>query len=238
MSKKQKKKTVLVISDTQAPFHHQDTVPFLKAVKKKYEPDHIVHIGDFIDAYCLSDYVRNPDAISAVEEIGKAKEFVRDLGKIFPNMDIVEGNHCQRLQRAFRRAGIPGAFMKTWKEVLCMPKGWNWHLEFQLDGVLYQHGNESGAGGQVAAQRRAMLNGRNTVAGHLHMNASIMYFANRETLLWGMHVGSLIDHKAIAFEYSHKSLRKPILSIGLVIDGTPMLIPMVLDKNGRWVGKL
>lgn len=232
------KKCVLVISDMQIPYHHQDAIKFLQAVKKKYKPDHVIQIGDLVDAYCLSDYVKNPDAESAPTEIKKAQDTVGQLAKIFPKMDIIIGNHSRRLHRAFRRAGIPEAFMRTWKEVLKAPKTWDWHDELVLDDTLYIHGDESGAGGQVAAQRRTILTGRNTVGGHLHVNASIMYFANREVLLWGMSVGSLIDHKAIAFEYSRKALRKPILSIGLVIDGIPMLVPMILNQDGRWVGKL
>lgn len=231
-------KTVLVISDTQAPFHHPDTVKFLSAVKRKYKPTRVIHIGDLVDAYCFSEYLKAPESISAEREIRGGKKFVADLARVFPKVDVIFGNHDRRLHRAAKRAGIHKSFIKAWSDVLEAPRGWKWYNELEVDNVLYQHGDESGAGGLHAAQRRAILNGRNTVAGHLHTNASIMYFANRNGLWWGMHVGSLIDHKAVAFEYSKKALKKPILSVGVIQDGVPQIVPMKLTKKGRWTGRI
>ena len=220
------KDVVLVISDTQAPFHHKKTIAFLKKLKKQYKPNKIIHIGDLVDAYCFSGYLCNPDAISKMDELDRSREFVKELGKLFPDMIIIRGNHDRRLQRTAKLAGMPSQVIKTWKEILEAPKGWEWMDEYLRKGVLYQHGDEKGAGGQVAAGKRAELNGINTVAGHLHTNASIMYFANRSVLLWGMSVGSLIDREALAFEYGKKNIRKPIISTGLVVDGVPLLVPM------------
>ena len=231
-------KTVLVISDTQSPYEHPDTLAFLAAVKRKYKPNKVVHIGDLVDAYQLGEYVRDPDAPNMREDLGRIQVFIKALGKMFPKMDIIRGNHERRLHRAFARAGISDVFMRDWGDVLDTPSAWRWHDEIEIDGILYQHGDETGAGGQAQAVKRCELNGRCTVAGHHHTNASIHFFANREVLLWGMHVGSLIDFKTMAFAYARKQLRKPIISIGLVIDKIPLLIPMELDSEGRWTGKL
>lgn len=222
------KDSVLVISDTQAPFHHKKTISFLKKLKKKYKPNKVIHIGDLVDAYCLSAYLCNPDALSKVDELDKTRKFIKELGKVFPEMVVIRGNHDRRLQNAAKNAGMPSQVIKTWKEILEAPDGWEWKDEYLRKGVLYQHGDEKGAGGGLAAMNRAKINGINTVAGHLHTNASIMYFANRSTLLWGMHVGALIDDKAIGFEYGKKNLKKSVISTGLVLDGNPVLIPMEL----------
>jgi hypothetical protein len=40
------RKSILVISDQHAPYHHIDTLDFLKAIKLKYKPDCVVNIGD------------------------------------------------------------------------------------------------------------------------------------------------------------------------------------------------
>ena len=42
-------KSILVISDQHAPYHHIDTLDFLAAIKKKYKPDTVVNIGDEMD---------------------------------------------------------------------------------------------------------------------------------------------------------------------------------------------
>jgi hypothetical protein len=41
-----KANNVLIISDTQAPFHHPDTLPFLAALSKCLKPKYVVHVGD------------------------------------------------------------------------------------------------------------------------------------------------------------------------------------------------
>jgi predicted phosphodiesterase len=237
MSKKTNR--VLVISDLQIPYHHPDAFKFLKAVKKKYKPNHILNIGDTVDNYCLSAWVKSPEAESAGDEINRMLGYVKELGKIFPKMEVLLGNHCMRIERAAVRAGIPMHFIKNYGDWMGAPKGWNYHeFEYELDNVLYTHGNEGGAGGQTGSLKRAVHYGMNSVSGHTHSIANINYFANRTHLIWGMSVGSLVDRKQIAFAYCKTHLKKPVLTTGMVVDGVPMLIPMVLNDKGRWVGKL
>lgn len=233
-----KKKRVLVISDIQAPFHHKDTLPFLKAVKKKYKPNHIVNIGDVTDSYCLSAWGTDPDAISAKDEIKQMQKLVKALGKMFPKMDVLTSNHDLRLNRAAFRAGIPSHFLKGYHDWMGCPKGWTFHDEFILDGIMYCHGDEMGAGGQLAPLNRVKHYGMSTVAGHLHTQSCIMYMATRDKLMFGMQVGCLIDRKQLAFAYAKKALRKPVLTVGFIDNGVPLLIPMLLDNDGNWVGKL
>lgn len=232
------KHKILVISDTQAPFHHPDTLAFLKAIKNKYKPTKVVHIGDLTDGYCLSNYVKDPDAISANEEIKQMLEFTGKISKMFPKVDILTSNHGARLQRAAVRAGIPSYFLKSYNEWKGLPDTWVFHDEVIIDDIIFTHGEEAGAGGQAASSKRMMHYGRSSVAGHLHTQANITYFANREKLMFGMQVGCLIDRKQLAFHYCKKSLKKPILTVGFIDKGIPVLIPMLLNDSGRWVGKL
>lgn len=232
------KETVLVISDLQMPFHHEDALKFLAAVNKKFKPTRIVNIGDITDSYCLSNWVRDPDAISASEEIAEMQKGVKALAKMFPKMDVMTSNHDLRLQRAAKAAGIPKHFLKEYHDWMGCPKSWVFSDEVEIDGVTYMHGDQRGAGGVNAAIKRVHLTGRSVVAGHLHTQAGITYHATKDKLLFGMQVGSLIDRKALAFAYAKSDLKKPILSIGLVIKGVPHIIPMLLNTSGRWVGKL
>lgn len=231
-------KRILAISDLQLPFHHKDAFAFLAAVKKKYKPNHIVNIGDVTDSYCLTAWQKDPDFISANEEIQQMLDGVKTLARMFPKMDVLISNHDLRLQRAALRAGIPKHFIKDYHEWMGCPKAWKFHEELLIDGIMFTHGDEQGAGGANASMKRMMHYGRSCVSGHLHTQANITYLANREKLLFGMQLGCLIDRKQLAFAYAKTALKKPVLTVGFIDKGVPMLIPMNLDSDGRWVGKL
>jgi hypothetical protein len=53
-----------------------------------------------------------------------------------------------------------------------------------------------------------------------------------------MRVGCLIDDASMAFAYNKVFKERPVIGCGIVINGFPRLIPMALDKHGRWKGKL
>lgn len=234
------KKTILVIGDTQAPFHHEDTLDFLAALKKRYKPDKIVHIGDLTDSYWLGAWAKDPEAISQTQEIQEMLDFNREIGKLFPKVEILTSNHDLRLLRAAKRGGIHPHFLKSYHEWMGLPKGWKFHDKLSIDGIMFHHGDVTGAGagGQGAAINRALNYGSPIVCGHHHTFSEIRYVATPKNLLWGMFVGSLIDHDKLAFAYAKQQLRKPILSSGVIINGQPVIEPMVLNHKGRWVGKL
>lgn len=227
---------VLVISDTQAPFHHAQTLEFLRYVYEEYKCDAVVHIGDEVDFHALGDYDTDPDGYSAGQELEVALEFMEDLYELFPEVKACVSNHTARpLRRAFS-AGIPRAFLREYHEFLEAPSGWKWKDHWDINGVIYEHGESFG--GQYAHLKHATQNMKPTVVGHHHSNAGIIYHANKEKLIWGMAVGCLVDTKAYAFKYGKKYPRKPILGCGVVVDGQPIFIPMLLNKTNKWVGKL
>jgi len=227
---------VLVISDTQIPFQHKDYLIFLKAVAKKYSTDTTVHIGDEVDFHALGDWDHDPDGYSAGDELKAAIKELKKLFKAFPKAKVCVSNHTSRPLRKGFKAGIPAAFFKHISEVLEAPKGWTWHDSFQIDNVIYQHG--MGYSGPLGAKKASLDNSRSTVIGHLHSHAGIQYSASPEFLIFGMNVGSLIDNKSYAFAYGRNFSAKPIISCGVVLEGIPLLVPMKLNKRGRWVGKL
>lgn len=51
-----------------------------------------------------------------------------------------------------------------------------------------------------------------------------------------MHVGCLADDNSLALAYNKINPKRPIVSLGVIIEGIPQLIPMILDKKGRWIG--
>ena len=225
--------SVLVISDLHIPYHHLDAFAFLKALKKKYKPDLIVNIGDELDHHAISMHEHNPDLMSAGDELKQSKEYVRDLEKIFPEMTLVHSNHSSLVYRRALKYGLPKDYLKSYNEFLGVGEGWKWVDDYTVtlsDGsrCFFTHGISADVL-KVAAQY-----GMNTVQGHFHTKFSIGYFSNPDALIWGMQVGCLINQKSMAFDYAKNFKSRFIVGCGMIIDGQPKLMPMVLDKDGRW----
>lgn len=231
------KEVVLVISDTQFPFHHPDTFDFLQALKDEYKPTKIVHIGDVLDQHAMGFWDSNPDGMSAGDELEAARPHLERLYEMFPEVMVCTSNHDCRVYRKALSHGIPTAYLKSYREWFNAPDGWTWDDRFVIDEVVYTHG-DGGSGGMYAAKNQAAVNMRSTVIGHFHSNFQLMYMANSDSLVFGMGVGSLINHKAYAFQYGQKCPRKSIIGTGMVVQGLPVLHPMVLNKEGRWIGHL
>jgi hypothetical protein len=230
------KETVLVIPDTQYPFAHEDSFDFLSAVKRKYKPTKVVHIGDEADFHALGDWDHDPDGMSPGDELRAALADMKKLYSIFPEVMACTSNHTARpFRRAFKH-GIPAAFLRDYHEFLQAPSGWRWADYWEIDGVKYEHGE--GQSGALGALKAALGNMQSTVIGHLHSFAGITYNANPKFLIFGFNVGCLIDRKKYAFAYGKNMKNKPILGAGIVNKGIPVFVPMLLNKKGKWVGRL
>jgi hypothetical protein len=57
-------------------------------------------------------------------------------------------------------------------------------------------------------------------------------------MIFGMNVGCLVDMKTVAFKYAKKFKFKPTLGLGVITEGVPQFIPMLLTKSGRWIREL
>ena len=226
---------VLVISDLQCPFDHDDYLAFLLAVEKKFKTSTVVCIGDEVDQHALGDYDHDPDGYSAGHELQKSVDRLKRYYKAFPRALVCESNHSVRaLKRAFKN-GIPVAYMRDFKEVVEAPSGWQWGHKWVIDGVTYIHG--CGYSGTHGAINAAKDNMSSCVIGHLHSDAGILFWSNGKETIFGMNVGSGINQTAYAFSYAKASRKKAVISCGVVINGSPHIIIM-RTKNGRWTRKL
>lgn len=227
---------VLAIPDLHCPFEHTDSLSFLKAVKAKYRPTEVVCLGDEIDAHALGDYDRDPDGMSAGYELSAAIEHLQPFYELFPIVKVCTSNHTARPYRQAFKHGIPKAFLKGYAEFLQSPKGWQWADDWEIDQVVYEHGE--GFSGQQAAIKSAQGNMQSTVIGHIHAFAGVQYSANSKHLIFGFNAGCLIDRHKYAFAYGKKLKAKPILGCGIVINGIALFIPMKLNSSGRWIKTL
>lgn len=231
-----KKQTILVISDFHSPFNHPDAVAFLKACKKKYKPTDVICIGDETDFSAMSFHDSNPDLPSAGDELEQAIVELKKLYKLFPKCTVVESNHGSMVLRKALSNGFPKAVLKSYNEILEAPKTWKWVddviLNTQLGPVYFCHG-KSGTPGRLASQY-----GMSCVQGHFHEKAQITYISTPEKLMFDCHTGCLADDNSLALQYNKINPKRPIVSIIVIVNGIPQIVPMVLKKNGEWLGTI
>jgi hypothetical protein len=94
-----------------------------------------------------------------------------------------------------------------------LPDTWEDDFQFEINGVMYQHGNRCGKNAHL---QTAQDNAMSTVVGHSHSWAGVAYWANERNLMFGMNVGSGIDRHSYAMDYGKGFATKPIISCGVV----------------------
>lgn len=229
---------VLAISDLQCPFEHQDALAFCLHAKKTFFPDiepHIVNMGDEADQHTLSGkFIADPNGKSAGDELEEAKLRLRDWFRAFPNCKVCISNHTYRVYKKAFNAGIPSQFLYSIGDVYGAPPGWTWHDRILVHDVLFEHGEN--VSGPTAAINAAVQNQRCTVIGHQHANGGVIHRHSYDRTLWGLNTGCLIDVDKYAFEYGKTLRNKPTLGCGIVRNGNPYFVPMILNQKKRWVG--
>ena len=229
---------VLVISDLHIPYHHPQSFDFLKAIKKKYKDiDLVVNIGDELDQHGLSFHDTDPDLPSSGDELSISKRYIKELERMFPEMILLHSNHSSLIYRRALKHGMPKAYLKSYNDFLDVGKGWEW-----VDGlnIKLSSGQECFFTHGISADglKLAMQYGKHVTQGHFHSKFNIQYFSNPDNLVWSMQVGCLTNQKHMAFNYSRQFRLRFIIGCGMIINGWPVLIPMLLDRDGKWIGEL
>lgn len=227
---------VLLISDMHIPYHHPDTLEFLQYLKDKYNPTRVICLGDELDKHALSYHDHDPDLPSAGDELRKSIPVIQKLYEMFPVMDIIESNHGSLVWRKAKTNGIPRQYIKSYNDVLGVGEGWKWSFDLTIElpnsQKCYIHHGKTNNVIQLSQQM-----GMNAIQGHYHEAYRIDYWGNPNGLFWGMQCGCLIDDDALAFSYNNVNIKRPVIGTGLIIDSIPVLEPMILGKDGKWVGK-
>ena len=231
------KSGVGIIGDTHEPYCIRETEDHLSyrnfcyEVFDRFGVSEIVHIGDECDNAALSYFEKSPSMLNAESEAEKAQREMDKWYKTFPDVKVCVGNHSALPFRQATTAGLPKRFLKSYEEIWNAPKGWKWEMQWEIDGVLYDHG--TGSSGQNGARSRAMANRQSTVMGHSHSFGGVSYMASRNDIIFGMNVGCGIDVGHMAFAYGKHFPKKPTIGCGVVLDEgrTAIFIPMDLGSK-------
>tara|TARA_R100001463_G_scaffold55431_1_gene106985 strand:+ start:562 stop:1260 length:699 start_codon:yes stop_codon:yes gene_type:complete len=229
-------KRILVISDLHIPYHHKDSFAFLREIKKLYKPDFVVNIGDLLDFHAISMHDHNPDLYSAGDELKQSRIYIKELESLFPEVTEVDSNHSSLVFRRALKYGMSKEFLKGYGDFLGTKK-WKWVDDLTLtmsnkQRCFFTHGRSA----DVLKVSQTM--GMSAVQGHYHTKFVISYWANPDNLFFGMNVGCLINQKSMAFSYAKNFKTRFILGCGMIVEGIPRLMPMVLNNKGNWIGKL
>ena len=220
-----------IIGDTQEPYCIAEYRDFCYEVFDRFGVSEILHIGDECDNAALSYHEQSPSMLNAESEAEKAQKAMEGWYKTFPEVKVCVGNHSALPFRQATTAGIPNRFLKSYEEIWNAPKGWRWEMQWEIDGVLYEHG--TGSSGQNGARSRAMANRQSTVIGHSHSFGGVSYMASRNDIIFGLNVGCGIDVNHMAFAYGKHFPKKPTIGCGVVLDEgkTAIFIPMNLGSK-------
>jgi hypothetical protein len=225
---------ILVISDSQAPHHHPDTISFYKEVKKQFKPTRVIHIGDLGDFEGINFHGKNPNLPSAHDELQHLRSFVKELAKVFPEMEIVDSNHDALPLRKARSVGIPDDMIKNIGAIMEAPSTWIFVKQIVTrlpNGIICKFKHNFGS--NLLAD--SMKQGMSLVCGHFHTKSFVQWWQNDLGMLFAMQVGCTIDVDSAAFNYDKDNALRPVISAGIIKGGVPMIIPMYIKKK-KWKG--
>lgn len=219
------KGVVGVIGDLHFPFVHPNYIEFLTDTFVKYHVDTIISVGDLADHHAVSRHQTETDAVSALTEYEQALECVDKYITRFPNVDITLGNHDLIPQRQCATLGIPKQYIKGFKELWNLPKGWTVQEQLIIDEVIYEHG--MGYGGKSGALDKAVNAMQSCVIGHSHGFGGVQYKSNSRQIVFGLNAGCGIDIDAYAFAYGKYNRNRETLGCGIVFsNNNAIFVPM------------
>lgn len=95
--------SALVLSDLHYPWQDDRYIKIANKIIKLIKPDHVIQVGDALDASGISSYLQDPSKesrlISEIDQYNKQLDYWASIMKKGSIFHQLEGNHSQRLQR-------------------------------------------------------------------------------------------------------------------------------------------
>lgn len=191
---------VLVLSDMHIPYHDRSAVETALSYGDEYSPNIIVLLGDIIDFYKISRYVKNPSKKSISTEINETSKFLTELRCRFPEAKIIyyKGNHECRLDTyLMSQANELYDLLEDLLENKLNLKQLNIEYKtepFKIGKLWYMHGHEK-PGGSYNPEYvtnvifKYVLD--NFIVGHFHRNQTKLFKRIDKTAYKGMAIGYL-----------------------------------------------
>lgn len=203
---------VLVIPDLHVPYHEERALELVFAVAKREKPDTVILLGDVLDFYGLSTFIKLASRDQfVIDEIEAARKVLTRFERAFPDCVRIylEGNHEYRLT-CFIADKCPQLFgLLTLQDLLQLrTRGWELvpYGEYIKIGKLHFSHEGGVRRGQDFARKIVASTNASFCIGHHHRIQSVEWRSMNDR-----HVcfspGHLCDEKAVA-EY----IRAPVIN--------------------------
>lgn len=208
---------ILFTSDPHLPYTRLDLWKKLFEFNKTYRADLVLCSGDFFDFYALSKYIKNPRGDTSYSEILKCIPQVKQIKKWFPRIEILPGNHDDRIKKRAMEAGISDLFLKDALDVVGAPKGWAWTSgdRVEYDKIVFTHGWF----GQ--AKKHAEFFNQSCAHGHLHASPGVQFIGREEKVVFNACVGFMADKNTLALQYGPIKYSTGVCAFGTFTKGVP-----------------
>lgn len=101
LTKDRRLRKLLFIPDLHSPYHDKKVWALAMRAWRRFRPDTVVILGDFMDCYSCSFHSRNPERVHKLrEELDVARALLKDIYSLGAERIVyIEGNHENRLNR-------------------------------------------------------------------------------------------------------------------------------------------
>lgn len=172
---------ILVIPDVHRPYHSKKSWNVMLKAAKRFAPNKIIVLGDFLDMFSLSDHDKDPRRMRHFsEEVASGREGLEELENLKPQVKIFQaGNHEYRLDRyLMRKAPELVDFVSVEKALKLKENGWKYqpYMTHGRVGKLY-YTHDAGHAGVHAVHHTGQAFNKSIVFGHCHRLA-VSYFGS------------------------------------------------------------
>lgn len=167
---------LLFIPDCHRPFHDERAWQTMLKAARRFKPNLVVVLGDFVDCHSISAHDRNPARRETFDdEIADANQGLDEIEDATPIAEhaFVSGNHEAWLEKLiWRNAPQLHSIVKMEKLLRLKQRGWSF-TPYQRSlriGKLHVTHDEGNAGPQAHERARSSFES-NVVIGHTHRMA-------------------------------------------------------------------
>jgi hypothetical protein len=214
-------KNVLVVGDLHCPFDLDEYKSWCEEQYYNFNCNQVIFIGDIIDNHYSSYHETSADGMGGADELEYAIKRLARWYKAFPVAKVIIGNHDRMVSRKAQTSAIPSKWIKSYKEVLEVPK-WEFVERYVQDKVQYIHGE----GGTARTKCRADM--MNTVQGHLHTQAYTEHYVGQKFRVYGTQVGCGINWETYAMAYA-KYGKKPAIGCAVVLNNGKLPVNLLMS---------
>lgn len=189
---------VLIIPDIHAPFHSVPALTACLSFSKWFKPDKIFIIGDLVDFYAISRFLKDPErALHLQDELDEAYNILRRIREQHPKTFIclIRGNHEYRLQKylwseAKELASLRDLNIETLLNLKSLDIIYEKTGRLVHRGIIIKHGDVVRKFAGYSAKGEFEKSGMSGVSGHTH-RAAVYYQNNASGSYVWMETGCL-----------------------------------------------